>query len=41
MQGLVPDIVVEQPDPEFGDPLPNADATIERATERLSSRPAA
>ncbi len=41
MRGLEPDLLVEQPSADFGDPLPATDETIERATERLTRRPAA
>jgi carboxyl-terminal processing protease len=34
-KGLTPDIVVEQPDVDFGQQAPTADATIEKALEHL------
>jgi carboxyl-terminal processing protease len=37
-KGLTPDVVVEQPDLEFGQPLPTPDATIDRAIEHLKTR---
>ena len=37
-RGLQPDIVVEQPDVEFGSTPPAGDATVERAIERLRAR---
>jgi carboxyl-terminal processing protease len=37
-KGLTPDVAVEQPDVEFGQPLPTADATLERAVEVLKGR---
>jgi carboxyl-terminal processing protease len=37
-KGLMPDVAVEQPDVEFGQPLPPADATLERAIEVLKAR---
>jgi carboxyl-terminal processing protease len=37
-KGLTPDIAVEQPDIEFGQPLPPADATIEKAVEHLRAK---
>jgi carboxyl-terminal processing protease len=41
LQGLEPDVAVEQPDVEFGAPPPTADETLQRATERLSRKAAA
>jgi len=37
-KGLTPDVAVEQPDVEFGQPLPTADATLDRAIEHLKSK---
>ena len=37
-KGLTPDVVVEQPDVEFGQALPAADATIDKAIEHLKTR---
>jgi carboxyl-terminal processing protease len=37
-RGLQPDVAVEQPDIEFGAQLPAADATLDKAVERLRSR---
>jgi carboxyl-terminal processing protease len=37
-RGVVPSIVVEQPDVDFGAALPPGDATLERAIERLRTR---
>ena len=37
-KGLMPDVAVEQPDVEFGQPLPTADATIDKAVELLKSK---
>jgi carboxyl-terminal processing protease len=34
-KGLTPDIAVEQPDVDFGQPLPAADATLDKAIEHL------
>jgi carboxyl-terminal processing protease len=41
MQGLEPDVVVDQPDVEFGAPAPATDETLRRATERLTQKAAA
>jgi carboxyl-terminal processing protease len=41
MQGLEPDVAVDQPDVEFGAPPPATDETLRRATERLSKKAAA
>jgi carboxyl-terminal processing protease len=38
-KGLTPDVAVDQPDVEFGDPLPTTDATLDRAIEHLKKRP--
>jgi carboxyl-terminal processing protease len=40
-RGLAPDIAVRQPEVEFGTPPPPGDATLDRAVEHLSERPAA
>jgi carboxyl-terminal processing protease len=37
-KGLAPDVVVEQPDIEFGQPAPTTDATIDKAIEHLKTR---
>jgi carboxyl-terminal processing protease len=37
-KGLTPDVVVEQPDIEFGQPAPATDATIDKAIEHLKTR---
>ena len=37
-KGLTPDVVVEQPDVEFGQPTPTTDATIDKAIEHLKTR---
>jgi carboxyl-terminal processing protease len=37
-RGLQPDVVVEQPDVEFGAAPPTGDVTVERAIERLRAR---
>jgi carboxyl-terminal processing protease len=39
--GLSPDVAIAQPEIEFGEPLPDEDETINRATEHLRVRPAA
>jgi carboxyl-terminal processing protease len=41
LQGLEPDVVVDQPDVEFGATLPTTDETLKRAIERLSRKAAA
>ena len=41
LQGLEPDVTVDQPDLEFGAPPPATDETLRRATERLSKKAAA
>jgi len=41
MQGLEPDVAVEQPNSEFGAPPPTTDDTLLRATERLTRKAAA
>jgi carboxyl-terminal processing protease len=37
-KGLTPDAAVEQPDVEFGQPAPAADATLDKAIEQLKTR---
>ncbi len=37
-KGLSPDIAVEQPDIEFGQPAPTPDTTLDRAIEHLKTR---
>ena len=37
-KGLTPDVVVEQPDTDFGQPAPTADPTIEKAVEHLKTK---
>ena len=37
-KGLTPDVAVEQPDVEFGRPLPTTDATLDKAIEQLKSQ---
>lgn len=37
-KGLTPDVAVEQPDVEFGQPLPTTDPTLERAVDVLKAR---
>lgn len=37
-KGLTPDVAVQQPDVEFGQPLPTTDATLEKAIEYLKSK---
>jgi C-terminal processing protease CtpA/Prc len=37
-KGLTPDVAVEQPDLEFGQPAPTPDATLARAIEHLKTR---
>ena len=37
-KGLTPDVAVEQPDVEFGQPAPTTDATIDKAIEHLKAR---
>jgi carboxyl-terminal processing protease len=41
MQGLEPDVAIDQPDVEFGAPPPATDETLRRATEYLSKKAAA
>ena len=40
-KGLVPDVAVEQPDVEFGQPPPAKDATLDKAIESLTVKAAA
>ena len=37
-KGLTPDVGVEQPDVEFGQPLPATDATLDKAIEQIRTR---
>jgi carboxyl-terminal processing protease len=37
-KGLTPDVAVEQPDVEFGQPLPATDATLQKAVEHLKAK---
>jgi C-terminal processing protease CtpA/Prc len=37
-RGLQPDVPVPQPDLDFGAPAPAADATLDKAAERLAAR---
>ena len=37
-KGLTPDVAVEQPDVEFGRPLPTTDTTLDKAIEQLKSK---
>jgi carboxyl-terminal processing protease len=37
-KGLTPDVAVEQPDVDFGQPLPTTDATLDKAIEHLQSK---
>jgi carboxyl-terminal processing protease len=37
-KGLTPDLAVEQPDVEFGQPLPTTDATLDKAVEHLKGK---
>lgn len=37
-KGLTPDVGVEQPDVEFGQPLPTPDATLDKAIEQLKAK---
>jgi carboxyl-terminal processing protease len=37
-KGLTPDVGVEQPDVEFGQPLPATDATLDKAIEQLKKK---
>lgn len=40
-KGLTPDVAVEQPDVDFGQPAPAKDATLEKAIEHLTQKAAA
>lgn len=40
-KGLTPDVAVEQPDVDFGQPAPAKDATLEKAIEQLTVKAAA
>jgi carboxyl-terminal processing protease len=40
-KGLVPDVAVEQPDIDFGQPAPTTDATLQKAIESLTVKAAA
>ena len=40
-KGLVPDVAVEQPDIDFGQPAPAIDATLQKAIESLTTKAAA
>ena len=40
-KGLVPDVAVEQPDQDFGQPAPTKDATLDKAIETLTVKAAA
>jgi len=37
-KGLTPDVAVEQPDVQFGQPAPTIDATLDKAVEHLKSK---
>ena len=37
-KGLVPEVAVEQPDVEFGEPMPTTDTTLEKAIEHLKNK---
>ncbi len=37
-KGLTPDVAVEQPDVDFGQPAPTADPTLDKAVEHLKSK---
>ena len=37
-KGLMPDVAVEQPDVDFGQPLPSADPTLDKAIEVLKAK---
>jgi C-terminal processing protease CtpA/Prc len=36
-KGLTPDVAVEQPDVDFGDPAPTTDVMLEKAIEQLKN----
>jgi carboxyl-terminal processing protease len=40
-KGLIPDVAVEQPDQDFGQPAPTTDATLQKAIESLTTKAAA
>jgi carboxyl-terminal processing protease len=40
-KGLVPDVEVDQPDVDFGGPVPTTDPTLDKALERLAAKQAA
>jgi carboxyl-terminal processing protease len=40
-KGLVPDVAVEQPDQDFGQPAPATDATLDKAIQTLTTKAAA
>ena len=40
-KGLTPDVAVEQPDVDFGQPAPTKDATLDKAIEQLTAKAAA
>jgi len=40
-KGLIPDVAVEQPDQDFGQPAPTTDATLQKAIESLTAKAAA
>ena len=40
-KGLVPDVAVEQPNQDFGQPAPTTDATLQKAIESLTAKAAA
>ena len=40
-KGLIPDVAVEQPDQDFGQPAPTTDATLQKAIETLTTKAAA
>ena len=40
-KGLTPDVAVEQPDVDFGQPAPPKDATLDKAIEQLTVKAAA
>jgi len=40
-KGLIPDVAVEQPDQDFGQPAPTTDATLQKAIDTLTSKAAA
>jgi C-terminal processing protease CtpA/Prc len=37
-KGLAPDVAIEQPDVEFGQPAPTADPTLDKAVEHLKAK---